>query len=369
MEKNINIRHVLTRRCATLGIPISGIFELTPRCNLRCQMCYVRMTPEQMAPLGRERTAREWLQIGKHAADAGLTFLLITGGEPTLRADFPEIYEGLVRMGISISINTNGTHLTPEIRELWHRLPPAQVNVTLYGICRKDYGNLCGNPDAFDAVVEGLRWLKSEGILVHLNTTMAPANQHQWEQLEKFARNWELELRMTAYCFPPVRRDSCTNCVDFSRLPPETAAQLTVNDILFREGIDAIRLRAAHWDTPIQSSCKLDIGEPVQCMAAKSQFWINWNGQMTPCGMLTQPVIQLAADGSDFSQRWEKLKQMTGDIRLCPDCIQCSEKSTCLNCAAVTFAETGRFDGRPDYMCRFNKAYRNLITKLAEENT
>ena len=51
-----------------------------------------------------------------------MAFLLITGGEPTLRGDFCKIFEGLAQMGLSISINTNGTLLTPKIRELWHRL-------------------------------------------------------------------------------------------------------------------------------------------------------------------------------------------------------------------------------------------------------
>jgi hypothetical protein len=38
-----------------------------------------------------------------------------------------------------------------------------------------------------------------------------------------------------------------------------------------------------------------------------------------------------------------------------------------LNCAAVTLSETGRFDGKPEYMCRMNKAYRAAVTQLAEK--
>ena len=181
------IRRNLTRKCAALGIPVTGNFELTPRCNLRCKMCYVRLTPEEMAPQGRERTAEEWLALGRCAKDAGMVFLLITGGEPTLRPDFCQIYEGLAKMGLSISINTNGTLLTPELRALWHRLPPAQVNITLYGTCREDYHALCGNGDAFDVVTDALDWLKSENILVHLNTTIVPTNAHKWQQIEQFA--------------------------------------------------------------------------------------------------------------------------------------------------------------------------------------
>lgn len=363
METTANIRRTLTRRCSALGIPVSGTFELTPRCNLRCKMCYIRMTPEQMAPIGRERTAEQWLSLARTARDAGMTFLLLTGGEPTLRSDFPEIYEGLTQLGLSISINTNGTLLTPAIRELWHRLPPAQVNITLYGTCRQDYHNLCGNPEAFDRVVEALDWLKSEGILVHLNTTMAPDNLHRWLEIEQFAKTRGLELRMTTYCFPPARRSACDACTEFVRIAPEEAGELIVRDMLYREGPEAILRRAANIDTPIQHSCELDTGEPMQCTAGRSQFWITWDGRMTPCGMLNEPVIRPFDSG--FSETWEALKKEVRKIRLCPDCASCNISATCMNCAAVTSTETGRFEGKPEYMCRLNQAYRRTILNTA----
>lgn len=356
-----DIRRALCRKCAGLGIPVSGMFELTPRCNLQCKMCYIRLTPEQMLPLGHERTAAEWLQMGAQARDAGLAFLLITGGEPTLRSDFCEIWEGLAQMGLSLSINTNGTLLTPQIKALWHRLPPAQVNITLYGTCREDYEALCRNGDAFNAVIDALDWLKSEGILVHLNTTMVPTNYDKWQQIEDFAKARGLELRMTAYCFPPTRRD----CTCFERLEPEVAGELIVKDVLYREGMDAIRRKAMDLDVPVPHSCELDNGEPMSCLAGRCQFWLTWNGNMTPCGMLTLPTVYPFRDG--FVAAWEQLRQLCDPIRLCPECIDCPESRSCMNCAAVTFAETGRFDGKPEYMCRLNKAYRQTVQTLAKE--
>ncbi|MBQ7801733.1 MAG: radical SAM protein [Oscillospiraceae bacterium] len=364
-KESANIRKLLTRRCANLGIPVSGNFELTPRCNLRCKMCYVRLSPEQMAPIGRERTAAEWLRLGREACDAGMLFLLITGGEPTLREDFPQIYEGLVQMGLSISVNTNGTLLTPALRELWHRLPPAQVNITLYGVCAADYEDLCGNPGAFDAVTDALDWLRDEGILVHLNTTIVPSNQKKWMEIEKFARDRGLELRMTTYCFPPVRREEgCASCAEYSRLSPEAAAELSIQDLYYREGAQAILRRADNPEAPVQDDCALETGEPMRCMAGRSQFWITWDGRMTPCGMLGSPTVRPFDTG--FLSSWDTLRRESGLIRLCPDCLVCPERNTCLNCAAVTYAETGRFDGKPEYMCRLNKAYREKITTLAK---
>ena len=355
-----DIRRALCRKCAGLGIPVSGIFELTPRCNLRCKMCYVRLTPEQMPPIGRERTAAEWLELGHQARSAGLAFLLITGGEPMLRSDFCEIYEGLTQLGLSISINTNGTMLTPQIWELWHRSPPAQVNITLYGTSRADYDALCQNPDAFDAVTEALDWLKQEGILIHLNTTIVPTNYHKWVEIEEFAKARGLDLRMTAYCFPPNRRD----CSCFERLSPEQAGELIVQDAMFREGPAAIKARARDLDTPLPRSCELDNGEPMQCLAGRSQYWITWNGTMTPCAMLTQPAVHPFTDG--FTAAWAQLQAACEPIRLCPECTDCPDRKSCMNCAAVTFSETGRFDGKPEYMCRMNRAYREAVQKLAE---
>ena len=363
-ETSANIKQILTRRCALRGIPISGIFELTPRCNLNCKMCYVRLTPAEMEPLGRELTAEQWLDIAAQAKEAGLVFLLITGGEPTLRDDFPYIYEKLAQMGLSISINTNGTMLTPAIREVWHRLPPAQVNVTVYGTCREDYRNLCGNPDAYDVMVDGVHWLLSEGILTHLNATMTPENSEKWLEIEEFAKNCGTQLRMTTYCFPPVRRNGCSVCPQFQRLSPEEAAQLMINDLYFREGSETVKYHAEHLSAPPHAECELGVGETIQCLAGRSQFWVSWNGTMTPCGMLKEPESDPVSQG--FADAWAQLHQATTAIRLCPDCVDCDIRSTCLNCAAVIYAETGSFTGKPEYMCQMNRAFREQIQELAK---
>lgn len=353
-----DVRKALTRSCAAVGVPVSGIFELTPRCNLQCKMCYVRLTPAQMAPLGKEFTAAQWLSVAEAAKAAGTVFLLITGGEPTLRSDFAEIYENLAKMGFSIAVNTNATLLTEELKALWHRFPPAQVNVTLYGVCREDYEALCGDANAFDRVMDALHWLKGQGILIHLNATMVPQNLHSWEGMEQFARDMDLELRMTTYCFPPVRRQSC-DCHAFRRLAPETAAELIVKDIVFREGAQTVKAMAAGLDTPPKSDCGLDIGEPMQCLAGRAQFWMTWNGTMTACGMLDHPQASPLEQG--FLSAWEQIKTQTHAIRLCPDCVSCDIRQSCMNCAAVTYTETGRFDGKPEYMCRLNRRYRELM--------
>ena len=358
-KTSAQIKRALTLKCAKVGIPVSGTFELTPRCNLGCRMCYVRLTPEQMAPIGRERTAAEWLAFAKEAKDAGMVFLLLTGGEPTLREDFIEIYEGLAQMGLSISINTNGTMFDDKLKEVFHRCPPAQVNITLYGTSEEDYLKQCGNMNAYERVMEAIQWIQKENILLHLNATMIPSNVDKWEEFETFAKDRNLELRMNTYCFPPIRRDACK---EFERLSPEQAGELIVLDTLYRDGQQAVDKRKESLPQQL-SSCKLDIGDPMQCMAGRSQFWVNWDGSMVPCGMLDLPSANPFESG--FTKAWAEIKNETEKIRLCPECASCPDKQTCMNCAAVVYTETGRFDGKPEFMCRMNQAYKEALEKYS----
>jgi uncharacterized radical SAM superfamily Fe-S cluster-containing enzyme len=91
---------------ASKHVPLGGTFELTPRCSLKCKMCYVRLDPAQMDAIGRELTAREWISLASDAIKAGTVNLLITGGEPLIRPDFAEIYSALSQMGFIITLNT-----------------------------------------------------------------------------------------------------------------------------------------------------------------------------------------------------------------------------------------------------------------------
>lgn len=364
MKPVYHIKQMLCARAAQQRVPISGAFELTPRCNFRCKMCYIRQTPEQMAAVGRERTARQWLELGRQARDAGMIFLLLTGGEPFLRPDFGEIYEGLTKLGLSISINTNGSLLSDSLKELFRRLPPAMVNVTVYAASPQGYETLCGSGAGYEKALQAMDFFRQLGVVVNMNTTITPWNVADYEQIWAVARSRNLSLRVTGYNFPPAR-GGCSP--EYSRLEPEEVGRLLARDVLYTGGEGQLRQIAAKLGTAdeISMRCTMEPGEGMACYAGKSQFWVTWDGRMSPCGMLEEPVADPFEAG--FAPAWQQIAERTAQITLCPDCRDCEIKGTCTNCAAVTHAETGRFDGKPDYMCRLNQSYRKEIRRMANE--
>ncbi len=93
-------------------VPCSVLLEVTDRCNLHCAVCFADSGGGTTDEPSVERVA--WL-LERAIAAAGPSNLQLSGGEPTLRDDLPEIVEAARRVGYSfIQVNTNGIRLAAD---------------------------------------------------------------------------------------------------------------------------------------------------------------------------------------------------------------------------------------------------------------
>ena len=138
---------------------------------------------------GGELSTEQWLAIGEEACRCGLVFLLLTGGEPSLRPDFIELLRGLKSMGLLISVNSNGYLLQGELLEQLLRDPPHRLNISLYGTSNEVYESLCG-VSAYDTVLRNIRTLRQAGGDVKLNLTLTPENYGDRERIAQKPGSW-----------------------------------------------------------------------------------------------------------------------------------------------------------------------------------
>jgi cyclic pyranopterin phosphate synthase len=105
--------------------------SVTDRCNLRCIYC---MPPEGVPQMSHNEilTYEEIRTIVQAAAELGISKVRLTGGEPLVRADLPELVKMLSQIeGIKeLSLTTNGTLLKKYAREL-KQAGLSRVNVSL----------------------------------------------------------------------------------------------------------------------------------------------------------------------------------------------------------------------------------------------
>ena len=357
----------LHRKGHMLGLPVSGNFELTARCNFNCPMCYVHMTQEQLNASGRkELTAQQWLDIAKAAKDRGMVFALLTGGEPLVRKDFFEIYDGMREMGILISINSNGSMLKGRILERFLEAPPFRFNISLYGGSNETYKNMCGLP-AYDDVKENIRRLRQAGVDVGLNLSITLYNKDDMPRIYEDALELDVNVRASSYMYPPVRINGeqygCSN-----RLSSGESAKCSVF-------WDTLRLTEEEFNDRAESllklsltekeGCPLEEGKGIQCRAGSTSFWMTWDGKMLPCGMMTTPVAYPLEVG--FDTAWDQIRGETGKIKLPGKCATCDYKEVCGACAAVCYTETGKFDAVPEYICDRTAKIIEETRKIYEE--
>lgn len=351
--------------------PLDGAFELSPVCNLRCKMCYVRRTMDEVKKEGGLITAEQWLDMARQAQQEGMLYLLLTGGEPFIYPGIEELYSELNKMGFIISFNSNATQIDESVMEWLGKRPPTRINVTLYGTSNETYGRLCGDPKGFDKTVRGIDMLRNAGVQVKLNASMTPDNIGDLEEIHRFADERELVVQATTYMFPPIRRDeSMVGCNE--RFNAKDAGiyfarnQLLQNEPeAFMKYAEEVRNNTAK--AP-QSDCYLE-GDKMRCRAGKSTFWISWNGVMVPCGMMNSPETYPFRDG--FKEAWKQTVENTEKIRLSDECANCRHKDFCQVCAAMAVSETGKFDGTPKYFCEMTQSTidetQRLYNKLLEE--
>lgn len=347
------------------GVPLSGTFELTARCNLNCRMCYIHKRQNDAAVMERERTTAEWLALARQAQERQMLLLLLTGGEPLLRPDFREIYTGCRKLGLLLSVNTNATLLDEDMVAFLRKDPPIRVNITLYGASPETYGTLCGDPSGYERAYAAVLALKEAGIRIKLNYSATPWNVHDLPAVYEFARQNELLIQTASYMFPPVR--ACENgpCAASERLTPQEAGQIRWEYERFRFDEQTLRQRTERMLSGLAvlepGECQELPTERIRCRAGATTFWVTYDGQMRPCGMMERPSIDVMKHS--FDAAWAYIRAEREKIMLPAKCTACKWKEICEFCPAVTYAETGKFEQAPEYVCAKTAAFLEAGTQ------
>ena len=349
---------MLFAKAGSLGIPLSGTFELTARCNLSCKMCYIHKRANDALVGKREWSGERWLALAEECQRAGMLNLLLTGGEPLLRPDFKEIYTGCRKLGLMVSVNTNATLIDRDMVDFFAADPPARLNISLYGASAETYRALCGDGSAYDRVMWAIRALREAGILVKLNYTISDYNRQDSDAVYAFAREHDIAIQAAAYIFPPAR--ACENgCGGFERMTPEAAAEALLAIERLRYSPEELRerwtdqLAGVRVENP-DDECQELPTQRIRCRAGSSTFWITYDGQIRPCGMMPRPTADVDALG--FDAGWAQIRAAREKILVPTRCTTCPVRHACDQCAAACITETGDFTGVPEYLCRMTEA-------------
>ncbi|MBQ8619416.1 MAG: radical SAM protein [Clostridia bacterium] len=363
IEDATAVERTLIDRAAQARSPINGSIELTPICNMNCDMCYVRLSPEEMRRQGRLRTVDEWLEIARQMRDSGTLFLLLTGGEPLTYPDFERLYLELMKLGMLLTLNTNGTLIDETWADFFAVNKPRRINITLYGPDAQTYEKLCHYRDGFERTLRAIRLLRERDVPVRVSISVTPQNAPHIGRMMAIAHELDAAVLVDTYMMPAVRERSLPFDQQ-SRLSPEEAAQIRIQALKqeMTSGKFTQYVMESLWAA---QHIQPDSGpNQMRCLAGSCSFTVNWQGQMRPCVVMSSPSASVL--GMGFDAAWQHIRSEAGKITLSPKCSVCRLRLLCRTCAASALQETGRYDGTPEYMCRYSLHSLNLLIREAQ---
>ena len=173
----MNLAAVLPRQ------PVTCFWEITDACNLRCIHCEA----DSGARGPDELSTDEALAVAEDLARCGCQRVMLTGGEPLVRGDWPRLARRLADLGLAVTVITNGVLVD---RAMVSRLQEAGVtaaSVSLDGdrqvhdTIRRWPGR--GRGSAYDAAVRAVSLLAESPLKAAVITQVHRRNLHDLERI------------------------------------------------------------------------------------------------------------------------------------------------------------------------------------------
>jgi radical SAM protein with 4Fe4S-binding SPASM domain len=349
-------------RSATSGCRVQEVWlHVTDRCNLACPMCYFQA--DKPPACDRNMTAGEM----QHALEViSLTRpqqVVISGGEPLVRKDLPDLLRNLREHGLPVWLLTNGTLLSQETcRSIAGHVD--RISISLDGMTVAAHERMRGK-GTFEAVLRGIRTLQNTGFdRIGIIPTIRRDNLSEVLDLGRFAR--QLGVSVDSRCLFTARGSAASCRGDF---------EIGVAELIQRAATEMQRrLRQADMlpESPAGSSPLIDFAQPQmrQCGAGRRKLSIDIDGSLYPCQMLHDRRFFLGnvREFHDLNQlangpRARRVSRWTVDrIDTVAECRSCDVRHFCGGgCVVSNLAEGIRLDGCPSYCSVMQRSYRAAL--------
>ncbi|MCD4777779.1 MAG: 12,18-didecarboxysiroheme deacetylase [Desulfobacterales bacterium] len=155
------------------------VWNITRRCNLKCIHCYAHAKDQVF---DNELTTEEGKNLIDDLSQYKVPVLLLSGGEPTIRKDLPELAAYAIEKGMRAVISTNGTLITQQMARVLKDIGLSYVGISLDGM-EKIHDRFRGVKGAFRSALEGIKNCQDAGIKVGLRFTINKFNVAEIENI------------------------------------------------------------------------------------------------------------------------------------------------------------------------------------------
>ena len=263
--------------------------------------------------------------------EKGFLKITLSGGECMLNPDFASIYMLLKKAGFLISIITNGTVFTPDIKTLIKRYPPYEIFISIYGNDEASFQKATNSKVPFTRFLESLEFLKTVQTKKIIQAPITRENFDKIESFKKIAEQYDCEWRFSMFIFDSETRE--TNPIP-ERIPAKDIVDYVFNDPIT---VKEFELKSKLLNKP-------PIPFEDKCISCKNNITINVDNSFSFCGMLES--INFPFNKNIIEESYKKtlaFRDKAISIYNRSACGSCKLRNMCSGCLAHCKIETGSF--------------------------
>jgi MoaA/NifB/PqqE/SkfB family radical SAM enzyme len=304
--------------------------EITHRCIARCLMCNIWRIPTTVKDLPVD----DWLGFLDQPTFRHLKELDVTGGEPFLRDDLPELLAGVCRLKRtnlpqlrSVAITTNGfltdsvvagtTSIARNMRESGLDLVVV-LAMDAVGTVHDRIRNVKDGWQKLNTTISGLMEVRATcpNLILGLKTTILPLNVNQLENIARYADERCLFTIISPCIITGGRyaNEELEECLRFSK---KDVQQM----IRFYEG-PAFRW-SYHRSALIELFKKGSVRKP--CSAGFNYFFVRSTGDVHPCPLIRERLGNFREAPMDDLMRSPQARKFRRKIGTFSQCSSCTE--------------------------------------------
>jgi radical SAM protein with 4Fe4S-binding SPASM domain len=155
--------------------------EITPRCNLHCQHCYVESSPHVKDP-----KIVDWQQALVDGYNLGCRRVQFIGGEPTYKSKLLEYIRTTNNLGYDfIEVYTNLTLLTDDFIDKFSKCG-VNIATSFYSSDEEIHDCITGVKGSFKKTVNGIEKILSNKIPLRIGIVTTDINKHEFNAAKQF---------------------------------------------------------------------------------------------------------------------------------------------------------------------------------------
>jgi radical SAM protein with 4Fe4S-binding SPASM domain len=331
-------------------------WNLTYRCNLACEHCYLDAggTPQvgtenfaDRSELGTEECFRVIDEISAFAPEC---VTILTGGEPLLRRDILEIVRRASERGLWVVVGTNGVSITENLAARLAEAGARGLSLSLDALDPDRHDLFRNVRGAWRNTVEGAGILNRTGLPFIVQTTVGSHNLGELEAIADFAHDRLAAKVWNLYFLVPTGRGQFVSDItpaqydevlgSLYRIQRKYNGRMLVNAKCAPHYIKTV-LEKAQGD-PLPAQIRTYSGGAGGCPAGTHYMGIRPNGDVTPCPYL--PVFAGTLRSSSLADLWTSSELFAGIRRrtsLGGRCGECEMNGHCGGCRARAYGMTG----------------------------